>query len=371
MKTPWLIILLTTSIFAKNYQTQKNPENYAPDAGAVYERDPSLSCYDRNKEICYCDCVNPCSEVMPSAGPRVRDGANVYITGNFLYWSVREEGLEYVLRGVQTGTDPEVTSQDSIKSPSFRVEPGFKVGLGYQLPHDNWDLFLNYTWLKGKGVQDTTGTNMESLWFIPLLGDVIRAEADWHLMFNNFDFELGRTFYTSRYLVARPFAGLKGGWHDEDYKLRYLAELQASTEFVDRLHLDDFMWYLGLRLGCDTNWYFSKCWSLYGKSAISANWSYFTTDRLDQQFLPAQPNLRRTTLSSRNTRHTVIPVLELGIGIEWDTFFSDDDYHLAFALGWEEQIWWGHNYFVTEGQPQAQSGDLTMQGLNFKIRFDF
>lgn len=339
--------------------------------GTVFERNPLIECYDRNKENCYCECIDPCHEVMISAGPRVRDGANAYITGTFLYWNIRKEGLEYIITGVQNGANPPPSSKGEISHPDFRTEPGFKVGLGYQLPHDSCDLFLQYTWLKGKGNNDVSGSDMQTIWFQPIIGDIARAEVFWHLMFNNFDLELGRNFYTSRYLTIRPFAGLKGGWQDEDYKIRYLNELSPSTDVVDRLHMDSFNWYLGMRAGFNTNWYFTKRWSLYGDMALSALWNYNSTERIDSQNLNPNIGLSQTTLSTKNTIHTVLPVLELGIGVEWDTFFSSDDYHLTLAVGWEEQVWWGNNFYISETCPQDTSGNLTMQGLNFTVRFDF
>ncbi|MCP5492149.1 MAG: hypothetical protein H7A40_03805 [Chlamydiales bacterium] len=356
----------------KHYQQDSTSNNQKQSStGAIFERDPMLECYDRNKENCYCECVDPCHEVMVSAGPRVREGANAYISGSFLYWTLRQEGLEFVITGIQNGANPPPTSKGKINHPDFKTEPGFKIGLGWQLPHDSWDMFLQYTWLKGKGENDISGTNMQTIWFQPVIGNVTFAEVFWNHMFNNFDLELGRNFYTSRYLTMRPFAGLKGGWQNEDYKLRYLNELSPSSSAFDRLHMDSFTWYLGMRAGFNTNWYFTKRWSIYGDMALSALWAYNATQRTDRQYLAANPNMIQTTLDSKNIIHTVLPVLELGIGIEWDTFFSCDDYHLAFAIGWEEQVWWGNNFYLSETCPQDTNGNLVMQGLNFTIRFDF
>lgn len=327
--------------------------------------------YNRNREAEYYNCVDPCDEIMPSAGPRVCDGTNIYATANFLYWNLREEGTEFVIRGVQPAGGVEPRGRGFTKSPHYHSEPGFKVGFGYQLPHDNWDLFLNYTWAKGKGLKTTTGTNMQTVWLQPLIGTLNRGAADWHLKFNNFDLEFGRSFYTSPYLIARPFVGLKGGWHDEDYKIQYRYFTTGTTEYINRVNMNEFLWYFGLRTGLNTNWYFNKSWSFYGNSAFSANWSRFLVSRLDNQNLVATPYLRSTTLDTQRAYHSVFPVLELAVGLQWETFFSDSDYHISLSVGWEEQIWWGHNMFISEAQVTSPHGDLVMHGLNTQIRFDF
>ena len=51
------------------------------------------------------------------------------------------------------------------------------------------------------------------------------------------------------------------------------------------------------------------------------------------------------------------------------TWFMDDSYHFAIQAGWEEQVWLNWGLF---GQPLGQSShDLSLHGLNLKLRFDF
>ena len=358
----WIFVyILGLSVVVSAALPCPDPQDHAPIKTEVIRRS-GHDTYDKNREAEYYNCVDPCDEIMPSAGPRVCDGTNVYAVANFLYWNVREEGNEFVIRGVQPAGGPPPEGRGFTKAPHFRSEPGFKVGFGYQLPHDNWDLFLNYTWVKGKGSKTTTSSNMESVWIQPIIGTLDRAAADWHLVVNNFDLEMGRNFYTSPFFIIRPFAGLKGGWHDEDSKVRYRCSTTPATQFIDRVQMNAFLWYFGFRAGMNTHWHFNKAWSLYGNSALSANWSKFLVTRFDNQNLTSAPFLRTTLLDTRRAYHTALPVLELGIGFQWETFFSDSDYHISLSLGWEEQIWWGHNAFVSQSQPQSPHGDLVMHG---------
>jgi hypothetical protein len=68
--------------------------------------------------------------------------------------------------------------------------------------------------------------------------------------------------------------------------------------------------------------------------------------------------------------NTLTPVLEMGMGLRWDYWFNDRSYHTGLSLGWEQQLWWNMNKFASIAYP-ATNGNLTMQGITFKFRFDF
>ncbi|MCP5509595.1 MAG: MOMP family protein [Chlamydiales bacterium] len=290
-------------------------------------------------------------------------GADVFITADFILWTPREEGLEYVMTG--TGAP---TGQGSLREPDFGLEPGFKVGLGLNLGHDGWDVFAEYTWLTSS-VNDSVNSD-NATWLWNTAAGTTRFSADWDFNFNAIDLELGRNFFVSQYLTLRPHYGFKGTWQDQDYKTT--AEIRAAGALVarDRVAQDFDYWGFGIRTGMDTAWHFCKSWSIYGNFAISALWSGFDIDRKDTTYT-VLTDTSVTTLNTENNFHTILPVLELAIGLRWEIWVSDDDYHFGIDAGWEEQVWWGMNRLIVAGQPQRDNGDLTMQGLTLKFRFDF
>ena len=247
----------------------------------------------------------------------------------------------------------------------FGVEPGFKILLGWDLPHDGWDLLGQFTWLHADADDSTTRSNTTAL-FNPQNDPLIEAKADWKLKFNVIDLELGRNFFVSKYLKMRPFAGFKGTWQSEDYTVNYITNNIIRNDA--KTEIDQDYWGFGLRGGCNTAWHFTNSWSIFGNFAISALWSGFDVDRKDaDNFL----GIESVDVDTENNFHTILPVLELILGLRYETWFYYEEYHIAIDAGWEQQVWWGHNRYVVINQPQQNGGDLTFSGLTFAVRFDF
>lgn len=325
-------------------------------------------------------------EITPSAGPRVNDGADVYISADFIFWTARMDGLAYAGRGFGNGsTNP---SSGTTQYPDFSFSPGFKVGLGLALAHDGYDLGIEYTWLHTNGNTSTTaGTttqtdNLYPLWDIAgnyggttsggfAISELAKATSRWSLHYNVIDVEMGRNYFVSQYLKLRPHVGFKGAWNDIDYRVRYTFDVDNSTQRLDEMTNNQDYWGFGLRTGLDTAWHFTKEFSLFADFALSALWSQYQSNRKDteQQVVPTT-GTKTTLLSTNNDFHTVTPVLEMDLGLRWETWFSDDDYHFLIQAGWEEQVWFNFNNlarFIGE----SVNGNLTTQGLTLKFRFDF
>ena len=71
--------------------------------------------------------------------------------------------------------------------------------------------------------------------------------------------------------------------------------------------------------------------------------------------------------NSKQNKHTLTPVLELGLGLEYMKWFYNEAYMLELKAGWEHQIWFGTNQF----QYSSTQGNLTLQGFTFKAGFHF
>lgn len=335
-------------------------------------------------------------EITPNAGPRVTNGVDVFITADFIYWTGRQDGVAYARTGLD-GFDAAVAvgnaSSGTTLTPGSKWSPGFKAGIGLNLGHDGWDTYLNYTWFhtSHSNVSTSTETNSKGivpLWEVATVGNVTshdtflvldsfitvgRASGDWILHFNNFDLDLGRNFYVSQYLTFRPHAGLKGSWYNQHYKVNYsgfhnpdIADEVSSTQ----MDMKQSFWGVGIRTGMDASWYFDKNWSLFGDTSLSALWGRFHTTRED--YVTVLPSL--TTIKSINTAfnyHTVKPVLEFQLGLRYDYWFSDDEYHFGIEAAWEEQVWFNQNQYLELYQPYGSHGDLVFQGFTLDLRFDF
>ncbi|MCB1115486.1 MAG: hypothetical protein KDK71_03355 [Chlamydiia bacterium] len=323
--------------------------------------------------------------ITPSAGPRVDHGINAFITGDFIYWTARMDGLAYVQTGVSDGGSN--ANHGKTRYPDWRWTPGFKAGLGLSIPHDGWDVFVEYTWLHSSA-WDSLDNNIDGInpiWDISNLWNfaadvftVQSARVNWKLYFNNFDVSLGRNYFVSRYLTLRPFIGFKGSWINQDYHVKCpIVTDEISSLFG--MKNDQSYWGIGLRSGVNAAFRFTQTWSIYGNLALSALWSQFEVDRADTRNdsrndgLPDRPplNVTVTDINFEDSFHTVKGVLELGIGMRGEWWFLEDRYHILLQAGWEEQLWINHNQLAKVHFVSSAHGDLILQGLTVKMRFDF
>lgn len=355
-KTQYLIstFFTTSSIFALCPNQADHPGYSKPPAVQPAPCAPVLT------SPCEDDPKPPACTVLCDAGPRTCNGSDVYFSADFLLWTPRQDGLEFAMSGIGTNTN-----SGNVYSIDFGAEFGFKVGLGYDLPYDGWDIFGQFTWIHGDGDNSTSGPNTSTL-YRQVNNAVSRAKANWAIKYNVIDLELAHNFFVSKYLKIRPFAGFKGTWQSQDYNV-YFTDATVSM-VASKTGIDQSFWGFGPRGGLNTAWHFMNSLSLIGDFAISALWSGYDVERHDTDtFL----GLSSDATNTHNNYHTVSPVLELLIGLRFESWFYGNEYHIAIDAGWEEQIWWGHNRYVVINQPQQNGGTLSFHGLTFKVRFDF
>lgn len=329
-------------------------------------------------------------EITPPAGPRVAHGADVFITADFIWWKASEEGLAFSGDGLNTITAANTADvfssppKGKIVSVGEDWAPGFKVGLGLNMGHDGWDLYAQYTWLHASHSKTQKGTNL----YVPenvLSGDRISAfdntnRSEWDLHFNVIDLELGRNFYLSQFLTMRPHIGLKGTWQDHDWKIRSYRDVgfpllldDLSTSILTgparkSKHYD--VWGIGVRGGFNIGWYMSKSWSIYGDLSLATLWAnYYKLEYTSAIDDSNTGNSRGLAHIDNDNVYTCKYVAELELGLRWETWFYDDNYHFAIQAGWEQQTW--INWSAFSKNLDIASNDMSLQGLNLKFRFDF
>ncbi len=322
--------------------------------------------------------TTPNRVITPMGGPNVKCGTNLYVAAELIYWNVREDGLSYTASGMSNGTS--VTDRGSFKQIDWEYDLGFKAIAGYHLPHDGWDVLARYTYLRSNPTSSTSSQSVNSnlipLWNIGAnftnfqVGDnsLRFAKGEWDLDFNTVDLELGRNFMLSRRLKMRPFIGLKGSWIDQDYKVTYtVQDVIADPIETYQMKNDQDTSGVGLRAGFNSAWQFSNYFSLYGNFGITALWNKFDIDRKDTF---NESGSTQTQINIENDFYTIKPVIELGIGLRLDYYLADNRYHLRLQAGWEEQYWAEFNQLFKLREESAH-GDLNLQGLDVKVRFDF
>jgi hypothetical protein len=295
-------------------------------------------------------------EEYPRTGFQAPRG-HVYLTGEWLYWRVRQEGMEFA-------TSKQIT---------FDFHSGFRVGLGAHLPSfDGWDIYVNYTRFNPERSHNVQGS------FYPLFlfqgagssGDAVaKAHGHWEVKFQNVDVEFGKVYYLTKTLIFSPFFGFKGAWIDQNARFHYEGGyIPAGQTF--RTHFKNDFKGAGPLLGTEMNWQLGAGFSFFGDVAAALIAGHFDNAQRQHQ-LDGEEVVHLDT-----DFNIVSPVLQMGIGAAWDHNFHEDKCHFSFSAGFEAQQWWNQNQteqFTDDTLPiyVRQRGDLSLYGLTLRARLDF
>ncbi|NGX27726.1 MAG: hypothetical protein K940chlam6_01664, partial [Chlamydiae bacterium] len=264
---------------------------------------PPANCYADDCRHCYC--LGP-ENIIANAPvrPHTCDGDWVISVAGF-YWNAHQDGMEYAIDDhvKNPGLSPGASSIQQLnniidadyETPNFKWDFGFKMGLGYNTTCDGWDFGVLWTWYRGRAndhieAEADDNHTFIALWsaFAPAQGSVLYAtdiETHWKLQLNLVDLELGREYWTSKYLSFRPFVGLRVAFIEQDFEIQHKGGSwsRRSTSinqdpFNNEVDLDNDFKGVGVRAGFDTVWNFGCGWGLYGNFATSIVYGRFNLD---------------------------------------------------------------------------------------------
>lgn len=307
--------------------------------------------------------------INPPARPVVRDGSDLWIQAELLYLNATEDSLAYAIKNHQTdGLD------GTVKNVQYDWSPGFRLGLGYNLPHDGWDILFNWTWFRSHEKKTNHSHADSALWqtqtnqansggSFALSADEAEGHASLHL--NVLDGELGREFFVSKWLTLRPFIGARGLWINRNFGYDY--DVSDGSD-IDGHNHNRFRGG-GLLGGLNTQWGLGSGWSFYGNISLALIYGV--------QRLHEHQEKNDVRIEHAKDHWTIVrPMLDLGAGIRWDHLFDNDAYRIRLQLGWEQHNVFGFEQdlnFITgaQGKYTVNGGDLSLSGVAFQARFDF
>jgi hypothetical protein len=126
--------------------------------------------------------------------------------------------------------------------------------------------------------------------------------------------------------------------------------------------------HLGIRGGVDIQWGLNSCISLFSSYAANLMYAYHSID--DKQIASQSRELG-------SFYHVGMAIHDMQLGLRYDWISCECNYHFGFDLGWELHFHPGQNQvlnFASEtmvGKFFANQGDLGIQGLYARARFDF
>ena len=323
--------------------------------------------------------------INPPARPQVKDGADLFIFGNLLYWNAHETGLPVAVR--QKGATNNL-SNAKVKNISFDWDFGFRVGAGYNAPHDGWDLSLSWLRFITDGHKHVHADSNERVFatrahardpFVASSSSFQKAHSDFRLRLNQLDLDLGREFFVSKWLTLRPHFGLRADWVRQKWNTEYKntnhinnpAPTETEAKYKDR-------WFgIGLEGGLDTQWGLGGGWSLFGNLTGAILYGFHHLNFEDKNKPSVSPDTNGVFADVKSTFRVSHPILDLMLGLRYDTMFDNDRFHFGIQGGWEHHVYFSQNQFpvftddFSIGTFVGNQGDLALQGWTLAARFDF
>ncbi|NGX36931.1 MAG: hypothetical protein K1000chlam2_00077 [Chlamydiae bacterium] len=391
----------------------QNRDSCAPVPPTCYATDDCTRCY----------CLGPENYgVNAPVCPLTCNGDWMIKVAGF-YWNTHQDGMEYAVDNQITNprvagttittTNPNILQLNRLinakyKNPDWDWDWGFKVGVGYCTPCDGWDIGVTWTWYQGRAngqieAEIDDNHTLLPIWsaFASAQGSVLYAtdiEHHYKLKLNLVDIELGRNFWTSKYLSLRPHVGLRIASIKQNLELQHKGGSWSTRTsspiqdaFNNEVDLDNDFKGVGIRAGLDSTWNFGCGWALYGNMATSIVYGRFNIDHDEENRQAIAPHSKIKVLETEESFRASRAMLDLGLGIQWSGMFCACQYGIMISLGWEHHLFFDQNQLwrvnrigdeastTTPTLPNNQGenvyfqrrGDLDTQGWTFTVKFSF
>ncbi len=326
------------------------------------------------------------SDGLPNPSSRFHlDSPSVVVFADLLVWTARESGSDNWAEVIYADGS---TTTCNIRDVRFGWDPGFRVGVGYGMRHDQWDTQLYYTWFRTEGndrvsnrpgsvyssyignfyVDNPTGAGISGVAYQ-------KAKIDWMLHFNIFDWELGRAFWVSKALSLRPFIGLKGGWIHQSIHTTWhnpnlsLPQYAGATPFdTGKEHLTNNFCGVGPCGGLNTKWNLyvrpTSLLNLFGDFSGAIMWGRWSFGDQYKNDIHQKVTIKTAPFSSGASMFRAM------MGLGWDASFNRERFWFSTRIGYEMQFWLNQLQFYSFDTGRL-SNVLTLQGGTLEFRFDF
>ncbi|HSX25705.1 MAG TPA: Lpg1974 family pore-forming outer membrane protein [Chlamydiales bacterium] len=272
---------------------------------------------------------------------------------------------------------------------------GMRLGAGFYLDHDAWNLDFNWTWVKISDYKranvSTGGGALLPFWAVGIDSAVAMlnnqmTSAVWDGNYNTIDIKLAKPYHVSRYLVLSPHWGLRGGWINQHFSVDYSGTVGATNNRYVH-HADNDFWGVGARAGLNSDWLLGKGFCLFGNTAMSMLYGKFDIDQ--HLATPAAQYSGVNNGFDVDADHYMnVPNLEIILGLGWGQHFDKNRYHVGLRAAYEFHYWWnqlnlrrfwsgnfqGAGVNTSTGGSYTNDvvsrGDFSLSGFSLSLQFD-
>lgn len=304
--------------------------------------------------------------------------------------------------------------------PNF--QPGYRVGVLYQLPCDQWAIDANYTYYYSKTSRHSPeGTFTDSfdadsitavdpfvnngvIYGLPYNVSLFTQEdtfgtlttqvgSTWKLRYNQVDVDLTREYFVGPAVTFRPYFGFRGLFiqqHLDSVGVKNFASatlpfLSYESTIFQKLTCNSDGY--GLHGGNEVTFRVCDGLSLFGNVGIHLLWTHFNTQfsRVQLANTVDGPAIEQVLAEPLNKES--FDVMRFGAdlqgGVQWSTLFNCNQNEFFVRFAWEHHIYMSTNCFRTyiDGEKDWQdnslgsilstTGDLALYGFSVGAGFTF
>jgi hypothetical protein len=303
---------------------------------------------------------------------------DMFLTARFLYWDVQQEGMEI---GPLFLTNPTMTNIQPSGSSEFKDEyrAGFKVGLGWNTPFDDWVVSAEYTWFHHDIHKSQSGPFLTSNFlqakatpFDYATEDLLTSSSHkWNIDLDVIDVMVSRPFYQGTRLTLNPSFGLKGLLLNQKYTIT--GNISGGILNPTKAYGKTDSWAVGPSLGIQGNFLLGAGFRLEGSMSGALVFTRYNSIKYFAKTQAAgKPDLNLTSEDQNRVRS----IADAQAGFGWGTYLCNQKYHLDLSATYEFQVFWNQNMInwysaSLIGLNGSSPGNLYFHGLTASATFDF
>lgn len=310
----------------------------------------------------------------------------LFVNAEFLYWTVNESALDYALVMKSPAWGSPTQGVGHYKVIDFGWNPGFRLNFGYfNAPH-YWDTFVQYTYFRCKGQEETHAPNapnryLNGTWPQPAFDPLEEIPLEKARSAVDFSLDLVEGLFTRRFhpnphLRMRLYGGVSVSWLRQNWNIHY----RDTEQNTSHLHNQWRFTGAGIRAGYMVDWFLGKGGFYFTGLVSAAMYAGHYHNVSKQHSSDSNGGQFNTELPFRNVHYKdtrLVPHFQLLAGPSWQMAFTK--YRTELFIGYELNFWTNVHevYRTTISAPtQAKATNMSnsvvgIQGLTVRWNLDF
>lgn len=271
------------------------------------------------------------SQCASAANYYYDDERGLFFSGEVLYWTATQEGLNYITVPETFLEEDPVTSEFSREYLQHDWAPGFRLDGGYRMGTNNWVIRSAYTYWSHTAKDEVSRVTEVAAGDNPEISNIFKGKSS--LDYRTADLVFERPYDFTFWSEMRPFIGFRALWIDQRFTTK-TETVPANT--ISNLETEkSSLFAKGIYAGLDYRWDLSNGFTFWQTSSASL---------LEGEIKSSHASEDQEILSKNHC--SPIAGLSLGTGLGWESCYClcNTLFKYRIDLGYELNQW----FSVTE-----------------------